>query len=60
MSPTRNSKVRGVRVLDRDYELAMKKASRKGWTFNRWVNWAIRLGLRNHHRSGGAGKEVSK
>jgi len=48
--PTKNSKVRGVRVLDKDYAQIMEKATRKGWTFNRWMNWAISIGLRSHKK----------
>ena len=46
--PTKDSKVRGVRVLNQDYEQIMERANRKKWTFNRWMNWAIEQGLRSH------------
>ena len=46
--PTKNSRVRGVRLLDKNYELIMERANRKGLTFNRWMNWAISIGLRKH------------
>ena len=49
--PTKNSRVRGVRLLDKDYDLIMLRANRRGWTFNRWMNWAISIGLRKHIKS---------
>jgi len=51
--PTKNSSVRGVRLLDKDFDLIMKRATRKGWTFNRWMNWAIEQGLRSHQKKEG-------
>ena len=48
--PTKDSKVRGVRVLDRDYKEIMERANRRGLTFNRWMNYAIRIALRKHRK----------
>jgi len=48
--PTKFSRVRGVRLLDKDYDLIMERANRKRWTFNRWMNWAISTGLRSHKK----------
>ena len=46
--PTKNSRVRGVRVLDQDYEKIIGRANRKGWTYNRWMNYAVQVALRSH------------
>ena len=51
--PAKDSKAIGVRVTIDDYERIMKKATRKGWTFNRWMNYAIKEGLRSHQGKGG-------
>ncbi len=48
--PNKESRAIGVRIPDKDYERIMEKATRKGWTFNRWMNWAISLGLRKHDK----------
>ncbi len=48
--PTKDSTVRGVRVLDKDIKQIMGKANRRGWTFNRWMNWAVAQGLRKHSK----------
>ena len=50
--PTKNSTARGIRLSDKDYELIKYRADHKGWTFNRWINWAIKNGLRSHKRKG--------
>ncbi len=42
------SRAIGIRVSLDKIELINKRASRKGWTFNRWINWAIIQGLRSH------------
>jgi len=48
--PTKNSRVRGVRLLNKDYHMIMERADRRGWTFNKWMNWAIKQGLRKHNK----------
>ncbi|KKN71439.1 hypothetical protein LCGC14_0420180 [marine sediment metagenome] len=50
--PTKDSHARGIRVSDEDYKRIMKRANPKKWTFNRWMNWAISLGLRKHGKEG--------
>ena len=45
-----DSKAIGVRVKTETIERVMERANRRGWTFNRWVNYAIELGLRSHKR----------
>ena len=47
------STVRGIRISNKDYERIMERAARKGWTFNRWMNYAIKEGLRSHKSKGG-------
>jgi len=42
------SKAIGIRI--NTYEEIKKRADRKGWTFNKWVNYAIGLGLRSHKK----------
>ena len=46
--PTKDSKVRGVRISNQLIAAIEQRANRKGWSFNRWMNWAIRQGLRSH------------
>ena len=48
--PTKDSRVTGIRISNKDYDKAMERARAKGWKFNRWVNWAIGLGLRTHKK----------
>jgi len=51
--PTKDSRVIGVRIKDETIAKIIERASRKGWTFNRWMNWAIIQGLRSHKRKEG-------
>jgi len=44
------SKAIGIRIKTDTLEGIRKRADRKGWTFNRWVNYAIGLGLRSHKK----------
>ena len=46
--PTRDSRVRGVRIKNETIDLIEERATRKHWTFNKWMNWAIQLGIRPH------------
>ncbi len=49
----RTTVARGIRVeRDRMAEVERRMA-RKGWTFNRFVNYAISLALRSHQRADG-------
>ncbi len=50
--PTKDSRVIGVRLTNPLIERIMARATRKGWTFNRWMNWAVLQGLRSHRRKG--------
>jgi predicted DNA binding CopG/RHH family protein len=44
------SKARGIRLKSESIERIKERAQRRGWTFNRWINWAIAEGLRSHKR----------
>ena len=44
----RNSKAIGIRVNEDTLELVKIRADRRGWTRNKWVNWAVLQGLRSH------------
>lgn len=44
--PTKDTKVRGVRIKNDTISAIEQRANRRGWTFNRWMNWAIGIGLR--------------
>ena len=46
--PTRNSRVIGVRLDNTIIEQVLHRAARRGWTYNRWMNWAVKQGLRKH------------
>ena len=45
------SRAIGVRISIDNIEKINKRAARKGWTFNKWINWAVSLGLRSHKRN---------
>jgi len=49
------TRAKGIRVKDELIGLIERRAARKGWTFNRWVNWAISQGLRPHVRKARGG-----
>ena len=57
--PTKNSTARGIRLPDENYALIMDRANRRGWTFNRWINWAIVNGLRSHKKKDGGLETLS-
>ena len=46
----------GIRVSEESIDRIKKRASRKGWSFNRWINWAVSLGLRSHKKKSGRSK----
>ena len=46
--PTKDSRVIGVRIKNQTITAIEQRANRKGWTFNKWMNWAISIGLRKH------------
>jgi len=48
--PTKGSRVRGVRIPDEVIDLIKQRAARRGWTFNKWMNYVVYLGLREHRR----------
>ena len=44
------TKAIGIRVQVLKLEEINRRASRRGITFNKWVNWAIVQGLRSHKK----------
>ena len=50
--PNNNSKAVGVRVKTEVIDRVMQRANRKGWTFNKWVNYALDQSLRPHRKRG--------
>ena len=46
----KESKAIGIRLRTEDLEEIKKRADRKGWSFNKWMNWAVGLGLRSHRK----------
>ena len=42
------SRAIGVRIKTQVLTEIQKRAERKGWSFNKWMNWAANLGLRSH------------
>jgi len=46
--PTRNSTAIGVRIDNEVITQIKQRISKKGISFNRWVNWSIENGLRSH------------
>ena len=44
------SKAIGVRINIDTLEGIKKRANRKGWSRNRWINYAVGLGLRSHKK----------
>ena len=45
-----DSRAIGVRIKTEDIVAIGQRAKRRGWSFNRWVNWAISIGLRSHKK----------
>lgn len=52
MSPTKNTRVRPVRIPEDISEWIDQRAKRRGWSFNAWANWAFKIGLRKHNKGG--------
>jgi len=48
--PNNNSKAIGVRVKTEVIGRVMQRANRKGWSFNKWVNYAVEQSLRSHSK----------
>ncbi len=46
--PTKNSRVRPVRIPDDISDWVDQAAGKKKWSFSRWVNRAILQSLRSH------------
>lgn len=46
--PKKDSTAIGVRIDNEVISEIRQKASRRGLTFNRWINLAIKEGLRKH------------
>lgn len=52
----KESMAKGIRLpLDMVKEI-QRRADYKGWSFNRWVLWAVTQGLRSH-KKGGKGED---
>ena len=49
--PNKGSRAIGVRIPNGTIERIMERAASRGWTFNRWMNWAVAQGLRPHRRT---------
>lgn len=45
-----NTRAKGIRLPEEIIELIQKRAAHKGWSFNKWINWAVRNGLRSHKK----------
>jgi len=56
--PTKDSTVRGVRIKNDAISAIEQRAKRRKWTFNRWMNWAISVGLRSHRGIENESKEA--
>jgi predicted DNA binding CopG/RHH family protein len=48
MLTVKGSKSIGVRLELGDIEVIKQRAARRGWSFNKWINWAVDNGLRKH------------
>ena len=48
MSPLKDSKVISVRVKNEVVDEINIRIERKGITINKWLAWAVNLGLRSH------------
>ena len=46
----RDSRAIGVRIKNDDIATIEKRAKRRGWSFNKWMNWAVTAGLRSHRK----------
>ena len=46
--PSNNSTAIWVRINNEAIVEIRIRANRRGWSFNRWMNWAIQEGLRKH------------
>ena len=50
MSPTKNTTVRGVRIKDEVIVRLNERATRKKWTVNKYINFALETILRPHRK----------
>ena len=48
--PTKNSLVISVRVKDKTVSEINRRIKRRGITINKWLTWAVSLGLRTHKK----------
>ncbi len=46
--PTKGTVARGIRISEDLKEWIEQRAAKKGWSFNKWVIWAIRERMRSH------------
>lgn len=44
------SRAIGVRISNDNISKINERAARKKWSFNKWINWAVSLGLRSHKK----------
>ena len=51
MSPTKDSKVRSVRIKNEVDDEINRRIKRRGITVNSWLSWAVTLGLRKHGKT---------
>ena len=47
------SSAKGVRLSSEDIQKIISRATRRGWSFNKWINWAVSVGLRSHKKKEG-------
>ena len=50
MSPTKNTQLKTVRIPDDIADWIKQRAKRRGWSVNKWLNWAVRQALRSHSK----------
>jgi len=48
--PSKDSTAIGVRIDNEVIAKIRQRANRHGWSFNRWMNWAVFNGLRSHKK----------
>ena len=48
--PSKNTTVITARVPNHVIEAMREKCDKKGWTPNRFINWALTLGIRSHKK----------
>ena len=49
--PTKNSSVISVRIKNEVIDEINHRMKRKGITINKWLSWAVSLGLRKHDKA---------